>query len=97
MSTKQRRLKKGRKIKAEIARELGAIKKGEKSIRDVLRSPTPAMQRVTIYNLIKHVPGIGEARAKKILQAEEIWPEDRLGKLSYEDRSRIAKHFEDQA
>lgn len=92
MGSRAKRLKKARRIRHLIASEFRALEKGTLSARDALENPSPVLKRVRVYDILMRVPGIGEESAKKILhggQLNPIWPMERLGALSREQRHEI--------
>lgn len=89
MGTKTKRLAKARKMRVRMGNQLKELSDGRKSIEDILRMPTVPLARCRIYDVLRRTPGLGTAGAKKILQTNNIWPEDRLGQLSIEERQAI--------
>src|SRR6478735_11622856 len=93
MGPREKRLRKGRKIRIQISHELRDLEDGKLNIRDLLEDPGPTTKRVTIYTILTATPKLGPAGVKKVLQATDTWPHDRVGSLSLESRRAILKHL----
>lgn len=92
MGPKQKRLRKGRKIKREIQQGLEDLQSGRLNIKDVFEDPD-VLGRVSIYTLLIKTPKLGPAGVKKVLQSTDVWPHDRLSNLSPKVRSEILKQL----
>jgi hypothetical protein len=90
---REKRLRKGRKIRIHMTEELKALEQGKVNIKDVLEEPEGYMKRATIYTVLNATPKLGPAGVKKVLQATDTWPHDRIGHLSLETRRDILKHL----
>lgn len=97
MSSRQRRLKTARKVRRQIRGSFDALRTGRVTIEDVLRTPPDALGRVSIYQVMLHAPGLGPTGIKKCLQKSKIWPEDKLGQVSQEDRETVIKNLPPRA
>jgi hypothetical protein len=93
MGPREKRLRKGRKIRIQMTQELRALEAGEVNIKDVLEEPQGYMKRATIYTVLNATPKLGPAGVKKVLQATGTWPHDRISSLSLETRRDILTHL----
>lgn len=76
-----------------ISQELEDLAAGKINIRDVLEDPSPAMKRCQIYTVMVKTPKLGPVKVRKILTETQIWPRDRVGSLSTENRQQILKRL----
>jgi polyribonucleotide nucleotidyltransferase len=93
MGPREKRLRKGRRVKLQIHQELAELEAGKINIRDVLEDPSPAMKRCQIYTVMVKTPKLGQVKVRKILTETQIWPRDRVGQLSTENREQILKRL----
>lgn len=90
MATKSGNLSRARKIKAKIGDEFGAMKRGEIDLLDVLRNPSDyQMRRCDIWIVLCRAPKLGDKGAKRVLLRARVWPHDKLGELSVQQRDDI--------
>lgn len=78
-----------RKQRAQAGKMLHEVEKGKHSVREVLRLNPRSMRSVRLWTLLCKAPNFGEKGVKKSLEAANVWPTTRLGKLSQEERSRV--------
>lgn len=83
-------LTRARKIKAAINDEFGSMKRDEITLVDVLRDPSQyQMRRCDIWDVLRRAPKLGEKGAKRVLLYAGVWPHDKLGDLSTQQRDDI--------
>ncbi len=98
MGTKQKRLKKARRVRHLIASEFRALESGQLNVQDALENPSYALKRVRIYDVLRRVPGLGEETIRKVLHKQlRIWPMDKVGNLSKKERHDILAALPDRA
>lgn len=88
--------------KAQAARrarkELKAsIKRGEVSLTEVLDSEGPVVERMRVWDLLRALPGIGEAKAKKLMQDCGIAESKRVGGLGCRQREKLREAFDEMS
>ena len=93
MGPREKRLRKGRRIRIQMTHELRKLEEGKVNIKDVLEEPQGYMKRATIYTVLNATPKLGPAGVKKVLQATGTWPHDRIASLSLETRRDILKQL----
>ena len=89
MASRQRRLAKGRKMRAQAGQKLKAIEDGSESVREVLLKNPRSMRSIRLWTLLCKAPHFGEKGVKRTLEKSEVWPTTRLGNLTQEDREKV--------
>lgn len=88
--SRQKQLRRARKIRSSISAERRALKLGRIALTDVLGNPERfSLGRCKVFDVLKSAPGLSDKGAKKILLMEKIWPLDRLQDLSLMQREDI--------
>lgn len=83
MASKERNLKRARRIKSSIATDLRRLKTGQLALRSVLENPqSTSLKHCQVFNVLKSAPNLGEKGAKRVLLQSRVWPMDKLGTLS---------------
>lgn len=73
-----------------------ALSNGDIYIENVLEDPPIALKRVSIDQLLRHTPFIGERGAETIEKRAKVWPTHKLGKLSAEERAALIDALPDR-
>lgn len=79
-----------RRERAEIKRKLESE---EMSISDVLSLDSPAVLRMTVYDLIKTQGGVGDRKTYKIMQDLGIAHSRRIKGLGKNQREKLIEYF----
>lgn len=92
----QRRLKKARKQRSQNAATFRALENGQFTVEDALRTPTDALKRIRIYDLLRRTPKLGDVGAKKVLMKAEVWPLERIGNIELSKRQKVIEALPDR-
>ena len=96
MGTAARRLKSARRMRRLTSAALRALSEGDIHIENVLGTPPVALKRVSIDQLLRHTPYIGEKGAEHIEKRAKVWPTHRLGNLTAEERAALVDALPDR-
>lgn len=75
-----------RRERAEIKR---ALHQGEVSLREVLESPSPAIARLKIVEMLESLPHFGPVRANQLMERVRISPKRRVAGLGVRQRREL--------
>lgn len=93
---RQAALKKAAEARQKRAELRKSLKAGKTGVRDVLgRTNDPIVSRMKVSSLLESLPGVGKARAQKIMQEAGISPTRRVQGLGSKQKdalvSQVAK------
>lgn len=86
-------LEKAAKTRAQRAETKRALKAGEIHPLDALEMPI--MQRLVVSDFFKALPGIGEAKAAKLMDRFGVSPRKRVGGLGHRQREEIIDYLKE--
>lgn len=92
--TKEQRmeaLEKAAKTRAQRAGVKRAVKAGELDPLEAME--LPVMQRLVVSDFFKALPGIGEAKAAKLMDRFGVSPRKRVGGLGHRQREEISAYL----
>lgn len=98
LSIEQRRtaLAKAAEARKERAELRENLKSGVLSLREVLASDSEAVLRMPVRTLLESLPGVGRARAHRLLAEMQIAATRRVRGLGPHQRDRLLARFEPQ-
>ncbi|MER6076129.1 integration host factor, actinobacterial type [Streptomyces sp. NPDC001817] len=98
LTPEQRRaaLDKAAAARTERAEVKEALKHGKMSLSEALASDSEAVRKMTVHALLASLPGIGKARAHKLLTELEISDRRRIQGLGFRQRERLLARFSPQ-
>lgn len=87
-------LAKAIKVRKDRAAELDKLKEGKLSISDFInRSQAPLYGKVKVRSALLRMPGIGPAKAAKILESCKISEKKRFSGLGYKQKQSLKECF----
>ncbi len=86
---REKRLKRARKEKLRISQQMHALESGELNLRDVLENPPTHLGKVQINTILCHTPKLGKKGARRVLEAAQVWPLEKLNAVSHEKRLEV--------
>ena len=78
-------------VRAQRAETKRAIKAGELDPLEAMGMPV--MQRLVVSDFFKALPGIGEAKAAKLMDRFGVSPRKRVGGLGHRQREEIVEYL----
>lgn len=98
LSPEQRQiaLEKAREARAARAALLAGVKDGTVSLADVLGREDDVAKRTKVAQVIRALPGVGQARTTAIMKRDGISPERRVGGLGARQREHLLEEFSGQ-
>jgi len=91
MGTKEKRLRKARKTRGQIATQFDALRRDRVTLEQLLETTPACLRNVSIYDVMMHANNIGPEGIKKCLKKADVWPEDKMGKIPQGDRMRVVE------
>jgi hypothetical protein len=89
VSSPRKRLRDARRRRSQIASVFDRLKNRQLTVEQMLRKPPRCLGKVRIHVLLSHTPYMGDVRVKKCLERADIWPLERIGNLTPEQREEI--------
>lgn len=85
----EKRLSKGRRIRSQTSAALRALRNERTYVVDVLRTPSDAQGRCSVYDVLRNAPGIGAVTAKNLCIRFKLWPHDAIASIPTEQRENL--------
>ena len=90
---RQAALEKAREVRAARSAVLASLKEGTITLADVLGREDDTARRTKVSQVIRALPGIGQARAAAIMERAGITPDRRVGGLGARQREQLLAQF----
>ncbi|MFF7250704.1 integration host factor, actinobacterial type [Embleya sp. NPDC008237] len=87
-------LAKAAAVRSERAEVREALKRGRLSLGEVLAADSDAVRRMPVRALLESLPGVGKARAARLLAELEISERRRVRGLGVQQRNRLLERFD---
>lgn len=88
-SERRANLAKAMRARAARARIRRQLQEGTLTAEQVIESEDRDARRMPVAALVRSLPGVGEARAQRILEQAEVSPKKRVGGLGARQRERL--------
>ncbi|MFI6582607.1 integration host factor, actinobacterial type [Embleya sp. NPDC050493] len=87
-------LAKAAAVRSERAEVREALKRGRLSLGEALAADSDAVRRMPVRALLESLPGVGKARAARLLAELEISERRRVRGLGVQQRNRLLERFD---
>jgi len=77
------------RTRAERAEILQGLEGGTVYIVDLIYEPDPCVQGADLWPVLMRVPGLGRSGIKRACQRSRVWPHERLGELTEDEKLRL--------
>jgi hypothetical protein len=93
---RQAALKKAHEARAARSALLADVKEGSLTLADVLGREDDTARRTKVNQVLRALPGVGQARATAIMEHAGITADRRLGGLGARQREQLLAEFADR-
>lgn len=78
-----------RKTRSQIARLFARVERDELSVTELLGRRPSCLERMSVYDVLRRLPGLDRTGAERVLRISKIWPLTKWADLTIEDREKI--------
>lgn len=86
---KAKQVRSAQRRRSQIARTFKLMQRDDFDVSSFLDSSPRCLERVTVYDVVRRLPHMGRDGANKCLRKAGVWPTNRWGTLSQDDREAI--------
>lgn len=89
MSGTEKRLKKARRTRSQIAKVFAALDNDRIGARELLESPPACLGRIRVYDVLRRLPHLERKGAEHVLSKAKVWPLRTMSSLTEAERRAI--------
>lgn len=94
LEQRRRAIRRAMEVRTHRARLTGAIREGETTLPELLRTPPWWIETEEIETLLRRQRGVGGQRARKLLWRERIRTNKQVGEMTERQRLEVANAVE---
>lgn len=96
-SKPRKQVKQAQRARRQISALFDALSNDRTNADEILRNVPRCLIRVRTYDVVRRLPGMGGDGASKVLRQAKVWPVERFGRLTLEEREAILAHLPPRA
>jgi hypothetical protein len=93
----KKQIKQAQRTRRLIAQTFDALSDDRITANEILRDVPTCLKRMRVFDVLRRLNHMGGDGASKVLRHAKVWPVERMGRLTPEEREAIITHLPPRA